>query len=229
MHQRTSPTHPDHNAADLPVLERIRARVRGFNSDESGQSIVYLVLMMFLLACFTFMVINSGALLHDKMQAQSAADSAVLSGSTWIARGMNLNSMMNIFMALCMAEAIYMKAVYWTALSGILLQAVIESFWIGVCLTTGNCAPAVEVPFEDVALWGVLADADDSEDFMWDVMETLTPIEANVDVGFAGAAALESSRMARLNGAGFGIMYPPTLPEEEGDLQDLCECVLDGS
>ena len=66
----------------MTTMHDIRDRIRGFHRDESGQSIVYLVLIMFLLACFTFMVINSGALLHDKMQAQSAADSADLSGST---------------------------------------------------------------------------------------------------------------------------------------------------
>ena len=102
-------------------LEELRFRIRGLREDESGQSIVYLVLMMFLLACFTFMVINSGALLHDKLQVQSASDSAVLSGSTWIARGMNLNSMMNILMAMCFAQWIYMEAVYATAVAAMLL------------------------------------------------------------------------------------------------------------
>ncbi len=209
-------------------MDRLKARLRGFNKDESGQSIVYLVLIMFLLACFTFMVINSGALLHDKMQAQSASDSAVLSGSTWMVRAMNLNSMMNILMAMCMAELIFMKAVYWTALTALILSPVIEAFWLAVCLTTGTCNPAVEVVFDTFELFPILFDSDENEDFMWDCMETLTDVEAGVHAALPVVAELESVRMAMMNGAGFGIMYPPTIPEEEGELQDLCECVYSG-
>ncbi len=209
------------------IKARLR-RVAGFHEDESGQSIVYLVLIMFLLACFTFMVINSGALLHDKMQAQSAADSAVLSGSTWMVRAMNLNSMMNILMAMCMAEAIYMKAVYWTALTALILSPTIEAFWLGVCLTTGVCNPAMDAPIDTIDLFPVLFEAEEEEDFMWDIIETLSDIEANVDAALPVVGELESVRMAMMNGAGFGVMYPPTAPEEEGQLTDLCECVSNG-
>ncbi len=47
-----------------PFLDRMRTalgRTRRVHSDESGQSIVYIALILFLLGCFTFMVINSGA------------------------------------------------------------------------------------------------------------------------------------------------------------------------
>ena len=212
----------------MTTMHDIRDRIRGFHRDESGQSIVYLVLIMFLLACFTFMVINSGALLHDKMQAQSAADSAVLSGSTWMARAMNLNSMMNILMAMCMAEAIYMKAVYWTALTALILSPTIEAFWLGVCLTTGNCTPAVDAPLDTIELFPVLFDAEENEDFMWDVIETLSDMEATVDTTLPAVGELDSVRMAMMNGAGFGVMYPPQAPEEEGQLTDLCNCVQNG-
>jgi hypothetical protein len=220
--------HIDNEQDAMDWMDRLKARIRGFNSDESGQSIVYLVLIMFLLACFTFMVINSGALLHDKMQVQSASDSAVLSGSTWMVRAMNLNSMMNILMAMCMAELIFMKAVYWTALTALILSPIIEAFWLAVCLTTGTCNPAVEVVFDTFELFPILFDSDENEDFMWDCMETLTDVEAGVHASLPVVAELESVRMAMMNGAGFGIMYPPTIPEEEGELQDLCECVYSG-
>ena len=110
------------------ALRTVHDRLNDVHEDEGGQSIVYIALILFLLACFTFMVINSGALLHDKMQVQSAADAAVLSGSTWIARAMNLNSMMNIFMAMLLAQEIYLKAVFWTALTALLLTPAIEAF-----------------------------------------------------------------------------------------------------
>lgn len=209
-------------------LEELRFRIRGLREDESGQSIVYLVLMMFLLACFTFMVINSGALLHDKLQVQSASDSAVLSGSTWIARGMNLNSMMNILMAMCFAQWIYMEAVYATAVAAMLQFSVI-GFWGGVCLTTGNCEPALSAPFEFPALFGASSAANSNADFMEDVLETLTDIEAGVDATLPFVAEAEAMRMANINGATLGIMYPPEIPEEEGHLDDLCDTLEDGS
>jgi len=216
------------DSSETDALERLRHRLVGFRRDDSGQSIVYLVLMMFLLACFTFMVINSGALIHDKMQAQSASDSAVLSGSTWIARGMNLNSMMNIFMALSMAEAIYMNAVYATATAAI-ISPTVHGFWAQACLTTPKCVPEPVLWVEDSQLLGTAFAAGESEDFMWDIIETLSDVEQGVHVAMPVVAELEAVRMAMLNGAGFGIMYPPAIPEEEGELTDLCDTVLDGA
>jgi len=213
----------------LRRLDDLMSRARRVHSDESGQSIVYIALILFLLGCFTFMVINSGALLHDKMQVQSAADASVLSGSTWVARGMNLNSMMNIFMAMLLAEEIYMKAVFWTALTALLLSPVIEAFWLGVCLTTGTCNPAGEVIVDTFDLFPVLWETGDDEDFIWDVMETLSDVEDGVHNTFALVGELESVRVAMMNGAAFGAMYPPTIPEEEGELTDLCETTLSGS
>lgn len=215
-------------SSEADALERLRHRLVGFRRDDSGQSIVYLVLMMFLLACFTFMVINSGALIHDKMQVQSASDSAVLSGTTWIARGMNLNSMINIFMALSMAEAIYMNSVYATATAAVLSPA-IHSFWAQACLTTNKCVPPPVLLAEDSQLFGTIFAASESEDFMWEIIETLSDVEQAVHTTMPVVAASESARMAMLNGAGFGVMYPPAVPEEEGELSDLCETVLDGA
>jgi hypothetical protein len=216
-------------AAQRDWMERLRDRLVGFHRDEQGQSIVYLVLIMFLLACFTFMVINSGALLNDKVLAQGAADSAVISGSTWVVRAMNLNSMMNILMAMLMAQEIYMKAVFWTALTAVILSPAIEAFWLGVCVTTGTCNPAVEVIFDTIELWPVLFETEDHEDFIWDIMETLSDVEEGVHIGFSAAAFGESVRIAMMNHVGFGGMYPFTVPEEQGELQDLCECTLSGA
>jgi len=217
-------------SASRPALgERLRTRLTGFHDDQGGQSIVYMVLVMFLLACFTFMVINSGVLLHDKMQLQSAADASALSGTTWVARAMNLNSMMNIFMTMLLAEEMYMKAVLWTATTAVIISPTIEAFWLGVCYTTAVCSPSLEVPFDTFELYPVLFEAQDNEDFLWDVMETLSNVEEGVHEGMIIAAELEAVEIARNNGAAFGIMYPPEIPEEQGELQDLCEATLDGA
>ena len=210
------------------LVQRARARLSDVHRDEGGQSIVYIALILFLLACFTFMVINSGALLHDKMQAQSAADAAVLSGSTWIARAMNLNSMMNIFMAMLLAQEIYLKAVFWTALTALLMSPAVEAFWAAVAAMTGQFQIPVDAFIDTLQLPGVLMETEDDEDFIWDIMETLSDVEENVDNLFPWIAEIESARLAMKNGAAFGIMYPPSIPEEQGELEDLCSCTLSG-
>jgi hypothetical protein len=217
------------SAVEADFLARLRARLGGAHRDESGQSIVYIALILFLLACFTFMVINSGALLHDKIQVQSASDASVLSGSTWIVRAMNLNSMMNIFQAMLLAEEIYMKAVFWTALTALLLSPAIEAFWAAVCVITGTCSPAIDVIFDTFELYPILWETEDDEDFIWDIMETLSDVEQGVDSSFPWVAELESVRVAMMDGAAFGIMYPPSIPEEQGELQDLCSTTLSGA
>lgn len=210
------------------ALGRVRDRLNDVHEDEGGQSIVYIALILFLLACFTFMVINSGALLHDKMQVQSAADAAVLSGSTWIARAMNLNSMMNIFMAMLLAQEIYLKAVFWTALTALLLSPAIEAFWAAVAAMTGQVQIPIDAFFDTLQLPGVLMETEDDEDFIWDIMETLSDVEENVDNLFPWIAEIESARIGMKNGAAFAIMYPPSIPEEQGELDDLCSCTLSG-
>ncbi len=220
------------NETDLEEADwmaRLRSRLRGFHGDESGQSIVYLVLIMFLLACFTFMVINSGALLHDKMQVQSAADASAMSGSSWIARGMNINSMMNIFLAMLLAEEIMMKAVFWTALTALLLAPAIEAFWLAVCLTTGTCNPAIDVVIDTFDLFPILWETEDHEDFLWDVMESISDVEETVHSMMPIVAGGEALTIALRNGAGAGVMFPLAIPEQQGELTDLCETTLSGA
>tara|TARA_Y100001968_G_scaffold258774_1_gene245837 strand:+ start:2223 stop:3710 length:1488 start_codon:yes stop_codon:yes gene_type:complete len=212
----------------LDVL-RARLSLAELHRDQGGQSIVYMVMVIFLLACFTFMVINSGNLLHDKLQLQSAVDSSALSGTTWVARAMNLNSMMNIFMTMLLAEEMYMKSVLWTATTAVIMGPTIESFWLGVCYTTGVCTPSTEVPIDTYELYPVLFDAQDNEDFIWDLMETLSNVEEGVHVGMTAASGAEALMMGVANGADVAVLYPPSIPEEQGELQDLCEATLDGS
>ena len=210
------------------LMERVRARVVGVHTDEGGQSIVYIALILFLLACFTFMVINSGALIHDKIQVQSAADAAAISGSTWIVRAMNLNSMMNIFLALLLAEEIFMKAVFWTALTALLLSPAIVAFWGAVAAMTGQIQIPIDAAIDSFELYPVLWETEDDEDFIWDIMETISDVEQNVDTLFPWIAEIESVRIAMTNGAAFGILYPPDIPIEQGELTDLCECTMSG-
>ena len=216
-------------ATETSLFQRLAQRAGRVHSDEGGQSIVYIAMMLILLSLFTMMVYNSGALLHDKMHMQTAADAASISGSSWIARGMNMNSMMNIFLAMLLAEEIFMKAVFWTALVALTLSPAIEAFWLVVCFYTGTCSPAFDAPFDTMDLLPILWETDDDEDFLWDVMEGISDVESSIDTMVPVIAELESVRMATANGATFGIMYPFSIPEEEGELTDLCTTTLSGT
>lgn len=191
------------------------SRCRAIHGDESGQSIVYIVLILFLLACFTVLVINSGALLHHKVRGQGAADAAVYSGTTWIVRGMNINSMLNILLAMMFAQVIYMKAVYWTAVSALVLTPALEVFYIIVCIYSGSCDPVSEVPGDVPNLIELLDSSDDAESDMWDYMEMVSSVEEGVHYGFEAASFGESVRVGVMNGAAFGAMYPFTIPTEQ--------------
>jgi len=142
---------------------------------------------------------------------------------------MNLNSMMNIFMAMLLAEEILMKATFWTAMTALVMAPAIEAFWLGVCFTTGNCTPRIEVTFDTYELFPIVFETEEREEFIWDVMETLSDVEEGVHTAMVEVASFEAWRISTDNGADFGMMYPRAIPEEQGELEDLCETTADGA
>lgn len=65
------------------------ARAR-FARDESGQIMLLTALLSLVLVALPATLVNLGQAIADKVQLQSAADSATLSATTWMARGSNL-------------------------------------------------------------------------------------------------------------------------------------------
>jgi hypothetical protein len=62
----------------------------------SGQVMVILLLAMSLLSSLVFYVVNIGDQVNRRVVVQNAADSAAISGATWMARSMNLVAMNNV-------------------------------------------------------------------------------------------------------------------------------------
>ncbi|MCB9475292.1 MAG: Tad domain-containing protein [Deltaproteobacteria bacterium] len=63
--------------------------------DEGGQAIVFIALTLLIVVAFVMLVINTGVAVSGKVQMMNAADSSVISGATWMARGFNTAAIMN--------------------------------------------------------------------------------------------------------------------------------------
>jgi hypothetical protein len=68
-----------------------RARARS-----GGQVLIILVMSMVLLAALSFYVYNFGYVVNTRLEIQTAADEAAISGGTWMARSMNVVAMGNV-------------------------------------------------------------------------------------------------------------------------------------
>lgn len=64
--------------------------------NRSGQILVIVLLGMVLLAGLIVYVVNVGTQVNNRLGMQNAADSAAISGATWMARSMNLIAMNNV-------------------------------------------------------------------------------------------------------------------------------------
>ncbi len=77
------------------LKKHIARRIAGLHRDESGQSIVFIALTLLLMVVFVMLVINSGQSITGKVKMTNAADSSVISGATWMARGLNTAAIIN--------------------------------------------------------------------------------------------------------------------------------------
>ncbi|MEM1445723.1 MAG: pilus assembly protein TadG-related protein, partial [Planctomycetota bacterium] len=74
------------------------------SSRHQGVVLVAALLALLLLASAVFFVFNVGTHVHRKIEAQHAADAAVMAGAGWVARGMNLVAMNNVETARLLAQ-----------------------------------------------------------------------------------------------------------------------------
>ncbi|MCP4714762.1 MAG: hypothetical protein GY868_06555 [Deltaproteobacteria bacterium] len=71
---------------------------------------IFVALVMFTLVCFFALIVNVGNRISTKIEMQNAADAAAISGGVWIARGLNLTSIMNVSMTNTLAMIILLEA-----------------------------------------------------------------------------------------------------------------------
>lgn len=240
-------THYSQNMGDLqiPPNQTILQGIRRFNQQQSGQTIVFIAIILLTLAFFFVLVVNTGHEVSKRLFIQNTGDSVALSAATWQARIMNIISLINIAMAIILAIIIVLEAIG-TALEiayyvvvGLLAAAVIT------CAIPGGqwaCAgiPALEITEREVyALWqGYEKAVNPVIDALWECEEVLSQLEPPIvnaspviTIAMAEWVAIENARLEDGPSSAIGdivvVPWPPLpeLPLTPGTMDDVCKFV----
>lgn len=219
--------------------------------DDRGSIGVMGVLCMGAFACLLFALINLGVSVTEKVELQNASDASVLSGATQVARGLNLIALNNNTQAKLLSLATIwfglkaaipiMKGVH----IGYKLACKALAFipFVGAALSTG-CTIIVEIASKILLAWDKVVNSSlitkifQPNGWAWKIMKLLERFSAIIARGTPILAAVEAFRIARENGADFGMMISPSIlagnvdavtdlflvdfPVREGSFRDLC-------
>ncbi len=79
----------------MTLLQTIRRRHATFHRNEGGQVLMMVAVFALSLLTVTLSIIPVGQAISGKIQLQNAADSAALTAATWMARGANIQQIIN--------------------------------------------------------------------------------------------------------------------------------------
>ena len=224
------------------IMKILQKQIQTANREQGGQALIFVTLALFVLICFFALVINVGHRVTQKVELQNAADAAAMSGGIWIARGLNMTSILNVSMTESLALIIFLKAVKkGNDILGYIYPASV-TVAAGVCAASLGSAcgwltkllslsPAIYLNFinkssktNELAQKGI--------DSLWRVMDFIESAEAAVSK-IAVLAPIRAVCIAKQNAqhdedypvepvlSGF---FPPSLdlPVEAVDFYDLC-------
>lgn len=224
--------------------------MRAAHQDQGGQTIIFVVLVLFTMICFFALVINVGHRVNTKVEMQNASDASVMSGAVWNARGLNMISILNVGMTECLALIILFKAFDSTFKYAQIVHKVNTAVAAALCACPFTAA--FGCPWQScLSVMGTLLNTvykpvntgmQKTIDPLWKLMKTLRTMEKVVQWAAPAMAQYEASRIARLNGAdcfldveiaGKNISYccillPFDLPVDDGVFKDLCPPTKDG-
>lgn len=224
----------------LSRVTAARAR-RGLHADDGGQISALAVLSAAAFACLLLLVINTGWATSGKIEMQNAADASVLSGATWMARGLNIISVNNVTQVQLLALIIVLRALD-DALPLAILTLEIELPACALLLWgAGVCAAIIT---KQIALLnGVknvidgLSNLYEDNGLLWRTAKLLGTWSKFIAYSFPLIGMAEAHRIATVDGADVGLLIParlpsfqldkPLLPVHEGKVSDLC-ARLDG-
>lgn len=220
---------------------------------QRGAAVTLVAFGLFTLIFFVLFSINAGSFLQRRVHAQTVADTAAVSAVTWTARELNMVSMVNVAMAMTMANTVMLKATFWTTNIAMMYAVPLCTFY---CFAEALCLEAVEEAL-NLAVLAVQLDIDagtqvieqllgfipgmsvdvpstgigleEAEDYLWDVMEDLSSTEATLADAMPYMAEASGLYVARTNGAAAGIVYPlPAAPLEAKGVTELCSGMVKG-
>ena len=77
------------------MIRHFSRQMKKLGRDEGGQSLAFVALVLLVLVAFMAVVVNVGHQVNTKIEIQNSADSAAVSGASWLARGYNLVAGLN--------------------------------------------------------------------------------------------------------------------------------------
>jgi hypothetical protein len=223
-------------------------RLKGFHSEEDGQSVVFIALSLLFIVMFVFMVINTGDITTRKMKMVTAADATAISGATWMARGYNTTAMLNVAESQLLAIIVLIKATknYHTISATMLeVQLAIGEVLTGIpwtaplgafIVTYTNVLIQVDNAIKEVmeTIRPTLV-GDNDDGILWKLLEGVTKAEEVVYYVFPFIAQGQSVSISMRNGATLGFIYPmiPLVDlkfpfKEERKFEDLCKPTGEG-
>jgi hypothetical protein len=204
-----------------------------------GQALLFVVLVLFTLICFIGLTINVGHRVSSKIELQNAADAAAMSGAIWIARGLNLISILNVSMTEILAFIIFLEAVkkgntalyiiypinlgIAAALAAFPLTAAVGQPWLTSLQARSSFVTDV-YPQMDQRI-GSHDQSGTILGFLWDLMDGIASAERAIQNLPPLMALSNANDIGQLNGADLTVLLPPSfeLPVIEGDFSDLCQ------
>jgi len=223
-------------------------RLKGFNKEEDGQSIVFIALSLLFIVLFVFMVINTGDISTKKMKMVTAADATAISGATWMARGYNTTAMLNVVESQLLAIIVLLKATkQYHKISQIMLEVQLAIGEVLSAIPWTAPVGAFIVAYTDVLIEidNVLREAmeairpslvgDNDDGILWTLLEGVTNAETVVVKVFPFIAQGEAVSISMRNGATLGFIYP-MIPlgdlkfpfKDDRKFEDLCKPTGEG-
>lgn len=213
-------------------MEFLRRRLINTHNDQGGQTIIFVVIALFVLICFLALTINVGNRISKKVQAQNAADAAAMSGGIWIARGLNTMCILNVSMTECLALIILLEAVKkGNEFVPIIMGTSIAIYAVGCYFLGAGCDPAIRLARKLVQFPAYRISLNKKMEkvikLMWTAMRGIRGMEEAVKL-MGALGPLEARCIAKANGADVSmvepVLYPPmiSLPVTNGDFYDLC-------
>ena len=204
-----------------------------------GNVTIIVVFVLFTLICFLALPINVGFQIAAKEKMQTAADSSAISGGLWIARGMNIISILNVSMTESLASIIFMKAINKANEHGKVIcisnmVAAAASFnykWLKRLITIAIPGLRDVENLYDNKIRSVMGHPEDNEPTtLWGIMRWLKKGENAINATIndipllAIMAENEAHNIAHLNKAKSYHWLPKHMgmPVQEGKFHDLC-------
>ncbi|MDJ0780968.1 MAG: pilus assembly protein TadG-related protein [Desulfosarcinaceae bacterium] len=203
-----------------------------------GQAILFVVLVLFTLICLIGLTINVGHRVSRKIELQNAADAAAISGAIWIARGLNLISILNVSLTEVLAFIIFLEAIkkgndmlpiVWgvnygiaTAMTAFPPTAAAGSIWLQglnrVSSSVFSVYPQLNQRIGSHDQGGTMLAT------LWDLMDIIADAERAIQNLPPVMALANAQEIGELNGADLTLLLPATfeLPVIEGEFSDLC-------